>query len=199
MSYTHDRDQFISLGAKEGLSLDTCRKLLRYATTLQRLQEAQCNGDYPYNGDRDKHAHGNGPIPGGKQSWYESYYTQCPKCEASGVARSAMRTSNFLFGCSSCSAPIAADVPALLDADCNCGGTATAKKHKKVRVCPDCRTQELVQATLACVASGCACGTEDKFKAHFNGDPRGAVLVLETPGHPWSEDGRGRGLYVPAR
>ena len=176
MSYTHDRDQFISLGAKEGLSLDTCRKLLRYATTLQRLQEAQCNGDYPYNGDRDKHAHGNGPIPGGKQSWYESYYTQCPKCEASGVVKSVMRAGDKAKG--------------------RLRGQSAQPNDK---VCPDCRCQELVQATLACVASGCACGTEDKFKAHFNGDPRGAVLVLETPGHPWSEDGRGRGLYVPAR
>lgn len=35
MSYSKERDEFISRATKEGLSLDTCRKLLRYATTLQ--------------------------------------------------------------------------------------------------------------------------------------------------------------------
>lgn len=54
MTYQHERDEFISLATQEGLGLDTCRKLLRYATTLHRLAEAQCNGDWPYNGDRDR-------------------------------------------------------------------------------------------------------------------------------------------------
>lgn len=182
MSYTHERDQFISSGTREGLSLDTCRQLLRYATTLHRLQEAQCNGDWPYNGDRDRPLAGDslGAYMTVSRERWDKRYTQCPKCEASGVAKSAMRFSS------------------------------TLPKFPAYKVCPDCRTQELVQALLQehskpqCVVyhplghkAGEQCQRE--VKAHFNGDPRGAVLVLETPGHPWSEDGRGRGLYVPAR
>ena len=54
MSYQRERDLFISLASKEGLDLHTIGKLLRYASTLQRLAVAQCNGDWPYNGDCGK-------------------------------------------------------------------------------------------------------------------------------------------------
>lgn len=51
MSYQKQRDIFI---ARCGLSVDTARALLRHATTLQRLAEAQCNGDWPAdNGQRE--------------------------------------------------------------------------------------------------------------------------------------------------
>ncbi len=53
MSKQSERDQFIAQVTKAGLSVDVARKLLRYAATLQRLSEAQCNGDYPAdNGER---------------------------------------------------------------------------------------------------------------------------------------------------
>lgn len=62
MTYSEQRDRFIAAvsapimvnGAMiPGLHVDTARRLLRYATTLQRLSEAQCNGDYPAdNGER---------------------------------------------------------------------------------------------------------------------------------------------------
>jgi len=47
------RDHFIAQAARAGLTVDTARYLLRQAATLQRLAEAQCNGDYPAdNGQR---------------------------------------------------------------------------------------------------------------------------------------------------
>ena len=50
MSYQYERDQFM---VRCQLSADTARALLRHATTLQRLAEAQCNGDWPAdNGQR---------------------------------------------------------------------------------------------------------------------------------------------------
>lgn len=51
MSYQRERDEFI---ARCHLSTDTARALLRHATTLHRLAEAQCNGDWPCdNGQRE--------------------------------------------------------------------------------------------------------------------------------------------------
>lgn len=52
-SYARERDEFFATGTKIGLSVEVIRSLLRYATTLQRLAEAQCNGDWPAdNGER---------------------------------------------------------------------------------------------------------------------------------------------------
>jgi hypothetical protein len=47
MSYQRERDEFIRAASLAGLRLDQTLTLLRRATTLQRLAEAQCNGDYP--------------------------------------------------------------------------------------------------------------------------------------------------------
>lgn len=53
MSYQHERDTFIARMATEGLSIERTLALLRAASTLQRLAEAQCNGDWPAdNGER---------------------------------------------------------------------------------------------------------------------------------------------------
>lgn len=53
ISYTRERDEFVVEATKAGIDLPTTRKLLRYATTLQRLAVAQCNGDWPAdNGQR---------------------------------------------------------------------------------------------------------------------------------------------------
>lgn len=47
------RDEFMVEMGKLGLNADLSRRLMRYAATLQRLAEAQCNGDYPAdNGER---------------------------------------------------------------------------------------------------------------------------------------------------
>lgn len=56
MSYQHDRDTFMHQAAGAGLSVHTAERLLRYASTLQRLAVAQCNGDWPYeHGDRTRY------------------------------------------------------------------------------------------------------------------------------------------------
>ena len=156
MSYRKERDEFINRATLEGLELPVILKLLRYATTLQRLAEAQCNGDWPAdNGERK--------------------VKPCPRCEA-GFVPSVFRTSDKR-------------VPR---------GTNGAERYNAhntklecaVKVCPDCRTTELVSQLLP-----------PEFKAHTNGDPRGAVLRLSTPGYPWDECGKNGayGLYVPAR
>lgn len=41
------REDFIARLARAGVRPDDARKLLRYARTLHRLAEAQCNGDWP--------------------------------------------------------------------------------------------------------------------------------------------------------
>ncbi len=49
-----DRAAFLYESGREGLPIEVARKLLRYGTTLHRLAEAQCNGDWPAdNGERD--------------------------------------------------------------------------------------------------------------------------------------------------
>lgn len=63
MSYQEERDRFIATFAARcataeamttaGPAVFLARALLRAATTLHRLAEAQCNGDWPYdNGER---------------------------------------------------------------------------------------------------------------------------------------------------
>lgn len=134
MTYFQEVGQFIAQGTKAGLDLPTITKLLRYATTLQRLAVAQCNGDYPADNGVRK-------------------VVFCPRCEA-GFLPSVFKRAN--------------------------DGS---------KICPDCRTQELVKAVLP-----------PNVTPIFGGDPRGAVLKLATPLHPYSDDGQqGYGLYVPAR
>lgn len=203
MSYSKERDEFIARATAEGLPLHTVRTLLRYASTLQRLAVAQCNGDYPYNGDRDRPSAyrepcamccGRGHYPigtvcpqcnGNRDVWkrdtraderHDKRYTVCPRCETSGVDKNTMR-----FG------------------------------SEGQRVCPDCRTQDLTRVVLQDAS-------QEYWKSHdlatrdmdmkprrdfpfvpvFGGDPRGAVLRLSTPNYPCNESSS-YGLYVPAR
>lgn len=57
-AYTRHREEFIALLAVKGnlpahVAADLGRRLMRYASTLQRLAVAQCNGDWPAdNGER---------------------------------------------------------------------------------------------------------------------------------------------------
>ena|SRR3990167_1742308 len=200
MSYRQEREQFIIQAAREGIDQHTIGKLLRYSTTLQRLAVAQCNGDWPYNGDRDRPWRDNStehtPISsqafGIVRAKHDARYTVCPKCEASGVAKSAMRYAHM---------PVPGYAP---DEQ-----RARGQEGVVPKICPDCRTVELVNIALAGIGtvltqtsdSISVTDTHDtRITAVFAGDPRGAVLRLVTPGYPWSEDGReGNGLYVPAR
>jgi hypothetical protein len=113
-----ERDQFIAqlgkacpeLGAYQVAELG--RKLLRAGATLQRLTEAQCNGDWPYDCGRE----------------YRDVadFAQCARCERD---------------------------------------TRTATLNK-VKLCPDCRTEDRITAVAA--AHGLRIITQ--------GDPRGYVL-----------------------
>ena len=48
-----EREGFIAVCVKNGVTVDQARALLRMAATAQRLSEAQCNGDWPAdNGER---------------------------------------------------------------------------------------------------------------------------------------------------
>jgi hypothetical protein len=53
VTYQKEREEFIATMTAEGVPLDTVRRVLRDAATIQRLAEAECNGDYPCdNGER---------------------------------------------------------------------------------------------------------------------------------------------------
>ncbi len=48
-----EREEFLVSITREGVPLDVARKVMRNAATIQRLSEAECNGDYPCdNGER---------------------------------------------------------------------------------------------------------------------------------------------------
>jgi hypothetical protein len=56
-NYAKERDAFMAEWRANGGKLDDARTMLRYAATLRRLAEAQCNGDYPCdNGQRETKA-----------------------------------------------------------------------------------------------------------------------------------------------
>lgn len=154
MTYQHERDQFIAAVAQDGLPLHVAQKLLRYATTLDRLAVAQCNGDWPAdNGERETR--------------------ECPNC-GSGFAPSSFRTSSEYV-------QFMAARPGM--------------RARFGKVCPDCRTAELVRAALADYPA---------FTPIFGGDPRGYVLKLNTPSQhetvdPTSGAVYGSALGVPTR
>lgn len=188
MGYAKDRDEFISIMTGEGLSLEVTRKLLRYAQTLHRLAVAQCNGDWPYNGDRDRPMRDNtteadgyaSKAAGDRRERWDKRYTVCPKCEASGVAKSAMKRSHFM-----------------------------TVGNKPALVCPDCRTTELVWILVGAKehirdAHAITTGLKDcdciKFKPVFGGDPRGCVLKVQVPsGRNNSWGSKEPAICVPVR
>lgn len=69
MSYRRERDEFFMVCGHEGIPRYDAEKLLRYATTLQRLAEAQCNGDYPADNGERKVV----PCPLCESNWVPSY------------------------------------------------------------------------------------------------------------------------------
>jgi hypothetical protein len=103
MTYQRERDTFIGEATKIGLSMDTIRLLLRYATTLQRLAIAQCNGDWPAdNGERTTIACPDcesgfvpssfkaGPTPGINGT------KVCPDCYAQYRVKAILADTNYM-------------------------------------------------------------------------------------------------------
>ena len=76
---TRRRDQFYADMGREGINAEISRRFLRVAATMQRLAEAQCNGDYPCdNGERPT--------------------VLCPECQ-SGYAKAAIRKDGRCVSC----------------------------------------------------------------------------------------------------
>lgn len=85
MSRATDRENFIARMAKAGIRPDDSRKLLRYARTLHRLAEAQCNGDWPAdNGERKVKE-----CPRCEGLWAPSSFARgvCPDCRTEDLVR----------------------------------------------------------------------------------------------------------------
>lgn len=166
MTYQKDRDEFLHIIQQEGLPYNVAMKILRYSQTLHRLAEAQCNGDWPYNGDRDRPSMSHVNVSQGltgqdlRERW-DKRYTICPNCETSGVSKSAMKISEAMKG--------------------------SGSRSCSEKICPDCRTTELINAALP-----------EGFKAVMQGDPRGCVLKIQVPSgrtNDWSREG----ICVPVR
>ena len=169
MTYEKERERFIGEAEAAGLAPETALALLRYSTTLQRLAEAQCNGDYPAdNGD------GSANYCGAVRALKGGYLCACgqavakhdPKCSRCGV-----------------------DWP-LSRVGCGSMWKASALRGKD-RKCPDCRTQALVVAALK-GSPWQAYFQGDPRGAVLQLFPAGTA-------HDDMYCGRVRGIYVPAR
>lgn len=122
------RGQVISQLGSMGVNYETACKLLRYGATLQRLAEAQCNGDWPADNGEGKCVE----CDNCQGLWVSSSMFHGHKCEGCHGARAQFdRTAISLLGTTTCP---------------KCNGTG------KSRMCPDCRTMEL--ATAAAQAAG---------------------------------------------
>jgi hypothetical protein len=184
--YQRERDEFLRIVQDEGMSYDVAVKLMRYSQTLHRLAEAQCNGDWPYNGDRDRpsrscgcglrqeHAQTEACKQRSGQERWDGHYTTCPKCEASGVSKSIMRVSSEMRVKRG-------------DERGERYNSRNTKFECAVKVCPDCRTVELVKAALP-----------EGFTAVISGDPRGCVFKVKVPSGRTNDWGK-EGICVPVR
>lgn len=161
------REEFIGQAVRAGLTTDTARYLMRQAATLQRLAEAQCNGDWPYNGDRDR------PSmtfrlcdPCGKVGCRECAGTgigceACPRtgcqtCQGTGRlqtnGRERQHWDRFYRTCDRCNVLIA------------------RSQVTGAGVCADCRAEDRAQAALP-----------EGWRLKTQGDPRGCVLQIAPP------------------
>lgn len=94
-----DRDIFIAEGTKAGLSMYQMHGLLRVAKTIERLAEAQCNGDFPADNGR-RHVE---ECQCG-QRWCPSVFkgkpNLCPDCRATLKAEALVKDSGLIAECS---------------------------------------------------------------------------------------------------
>ena len=74
MSAREERERFLLRATGAGLPYHALRALLRHAKTLQRLAEAQCNGDYPAdNGQRETFV-----CPACEMGWAPASFKRAP-------------------------------------------------------------------------------------------------------------------------
>lgn len=153
------------------VAADLGRKLMRHASTLQRLAVAQCNGDWPADNGQRKTA-------------------ACPLCESSWApsAITGGRLAQLATTCD-CIASGNQDKPKQHGADPHAKSCAIYT----TRACPDCRTtaavRELVRAHLP------------MFQVVVTGDPRGYVVRLAPAEATREDIDTGRAplLYVPGK
>lgn len=149
MGYQQDRDQTLIELGRAGFTTRQARQLLALGTTLQRLAEGQCNGDYPWdNGERK--------------------VQPCGRCESlCAPSQLRGRTYPLVYALLSTQGTAIAET-ALTDMEY----TPAARTHQERNapddvmkpyrwanvtqnaainppICPDCRAQDRVRAVLA--------------------------------------------------
>lgn len=81
---TKHREEFVSIMARHApdVTLYDLRRLMRNATTLNRLNEAECNGDYPADGGHDRWK--TKPCPRCEMNYAPASFIKgvCPSCRA---------------------------------------------------------------------------------------------------------------------
>jgi len=147
------------------------------------------NGDYPYNGDRDRPSPTFKPCPdhdgrdptvvcdcqgtgrlqtnGHQLKYWDARHVVCPQCEASGVARDAMKGRGRCAN--KCQPDPENGVRRYRGADGLAGRICTDCDNGRMRpVCPDCRASARAEKILEGLP----------WRAVFGGDPRGYVLKI---------------------
>lgn len=153
MSYQTDRDRCLVALAQAGFSLEQSHALLRLGTTLHRLAEAQCNGDWPFdNGVRET-------VP-------------CPRCQTQVIEPALHKRRLFpeqgkrsvtVRLCPDCRAQ---DQVRVIVTD----GPKMCHKGHNFHV----ETDPVTHTRLCC--------TKAAWQPYFQGDPRGCVLMLYPAG-----------------
>ena len=93
MSRQSEREDFIVRWAQAGGSTNDARRLLRHATTAQRLAEAACNGDWPAdNGERATKL-----CPECQCGWVPSSFRKgvCPSCRTDQLILAIVKAAGF--------------------------------------------------------------------------------------------------------
>lgn len=88
MSYGFDRDEYMAIMTREGVSVQAARRVLSLTQTIHRLAVAQCNGDWPAdNGQRPVTA-----CPQCDRHWAPNTVTRlgCQDCQAEAKIRQAL-------------------------------------------------------------------------------------------------------------
>lgn len=154
MAYSQDRDRCLMALAQAGFTLEQARQLLRLGTTLHRLAEAQCNGDYPYDKGCECPVVGHSILT----RWVPpaDEYIICSECEQD-VRKVVCRKGR----CPDCRAQdrvrrIVAEGPMLPDSGCSCGNADTGTPGHDAR--------------------------RSAWQPYFQGDPRECVLHLYPAG-----------------
>lgn len=169
-----ERGRFIECLRGEGVPEHVARLVLRHAATLQRLAEAQCNGDYPAdNGEGESHV--------------------CGTCSSAWKPGAFLKSGPWRVACYGCGWQDSAAFAIRRTADTRCDvlKQVASDPHKHLYVvtdarCPDCRTSDRVRELLA----------PFNIEPIFNGDPRGAVVKLKVPSGRTDDWGR-EGVCVP--